>query len=93
MPTASFSVSGTPKRYTAKAASGRDVTTVFCGDCGSSLWREGGVTDPDAVVVRVGSLDDEGALDGARPLAEIYTHDRAGWLGEMEGAKQFEGMF
>ncbi|KAI5245500.1 hypothetical protein E4T43_03137 [Aureobasidium subglaciale] len=92
VPVEGFNVNGTPKKYSAKAATGREVTTVFCGDCGSPLWREGEMSK-DTLVVRAGSLDDKGALTAAKPLAEVYTSDRAGWLGEQEGAKQFPEMF
>jgi hypothetical protein len=87
-------MTGTPKKYTARAASGRNVTTVFCGDCGSPLWREGELSDPQGQrVVRVGCLDGEGAVSAAKPLVEIYTCDKAGWVGVTEEAEQFEGMF
>ena len=29
---------GSPKRYTAKADSGNEITRVFCGECGTPLY-------------------------------------------------------
>ncbi|THX57655.1 hypothetical protein D6D06_03581 [Aureobasidium pullulans] len=89
-----FSVQGTPKKYPAKADSGRTVTTVFCGECGSPLWREGDMSEADGIlVVRVGCLDDKDAVTESKPLNELYTSGRAGWLSEMEGTKQLHHFF
>ncbi|KAI4750619.1 hypothetical protein E4T52_16788 [Aureobasidium sp. EXF-3400] len=95
IPTNQFSVdSGTPKKFSAKADSGRTVTTVFCGDCGSNLWREGDMSTAEGIlVVRAGVLDGEGALDEAGPKAEVYTCERAGWLEKIGGSEQFEKFF
>ncbi|KAG9674136.1 hypothetical protein KCU99_g3769, partial [Aureobasidium melanogenum] len=92
---ASFSLlTGTPKSYSAKADSGRVVTTVFCGDCGSSLWRVGDMSDEQGImVVRVGVLDGEEAVEENKPAAEVYTCGRASWVGEVEGAQQNEKFF
>jgi len=92
VPAADFKVQGTPKKYTSKADSGRAVTTVFCGECGSPLWREGEMTDPNAKIVRAGNIVDAGALNDAKPLAELYAPARANWIPETEGAKQIESM-
>ncbi|KAG9518499.1 hypothetical protein KCV07_g5458, partial [Aureobasidium melanogenum] len=91
----SFSLlTGTPKSYSAKADSGRVVTTVFCGDCGSSLWRVGDMSDEQGImVVRVGVLDGEEAVKENKPAVEVYTCGRAGWVGEVEGAQQNEKFF
>ncbi|KAI4849540.1 hypothetical protein E4T44_03287 [Aureobasidium sp. EXF-8845] len=95
VPTSSFSLtSGTPKKYSATADSGRKVTTVFCDNCGSSLWREGDMGDAEGIlVVRVGALDGREELDQSGPKNELYTCERAKWLGEREGVEQFEKFF
>ncbi|KAI4719945.1 hypothetical protein E4T48_03804 [Aureobasidium sp. EXF-10727] len=95
IPSASFSLlSGQPKKYSAKADSGRTVTTVFCGECGSSLWREGDMSTAEGIlVVRVGVLDGEGVVDEARPKAELYVCGRAQWVEGVEGTEQLEKFF
>ncbi|KAI4843172.1 hypothetical protein E4T44_06886 [Aureobasidium sp. EXF-8845] len=95
VPTSSFSLlTGTPKKYSATADSGRKVTTVFCDNCGSSLWREGDMSTAEGIlVVRVGVLDGREALEEGGPKAEVYTCERAKWLGEREGVEQFEKFF
>ena len=43
-------------------------------------------------VVKAGALDGEGILDGAKPVAELFTGSRAEWVGAVEGAVQRVGM-
>jgi hypothetical protein len=45
------------------------------------------------LVVRVGVLDGREALEEGGPKAEVYTCERAKWLGEREGVEQFEKFF
>ncbi|KAL8833995.1 MAG: hypothetical protein Q9170_003969 [Blastenia crenularia] len=33
-------VSGTPKQYTKGTNKGNQITSFFCGDCGTTIWRE-----------------------------------------------------
>ena len=57
-----FSVTaGTPKTIAKKADSGSQITSHFCGDCGSTLWRDG-PTFGDGKVIKVGVMDDVNAL-------------------------------
>jgi hypothetical protein len=60
---------GNPKRYAARADSGRTLYRFFCGDCGSPLYsqREG---NTERMVVRAGTFDDSAAL---RITANIWT--------------------
>src|SRR5215510_11861103 len=58
VPAAEFRITkGAPKRYTAKADSGNEITRVFCPDCGSPLYVQVS-TRPDLVGIRVASFDD-----------------------------------
>ena len=45
------------------------------------------------MVVRVGVLDGEGVVEEMKPKAEVYTCERAGWTGKVQGAEQFEKFF
>lgn len=57
-----FSVTaGKPKTISKKADSGSQITSHFCGDCGSTLFRDG-PTFGDGKVIKVGVMDDPNAL-------------------------------
>ncbi|KAM0718691.1 hypothetical protein Q7P37_005762 [Cladosporium fusiforme] len=91
-PTRGFQVtSGTPKTWTKKAESGADVTTSFCGDCGTNLWRET-ATFGENRVLKVGVLDELSALNELKPAVELFVPERVSWLAPQEGAAQFKGM-
>lgn len=66
---------GTPKRYAAKADSGRTLYRFFCGDCGSPLYgqRE---TNPGMVVVRAGTFDNAPDM---KITANIWTKSARPW--------------
>ncbi|KAK4990712.1 hypothetical protein LTR66_006733 [Elasticomyces elasticus] len=83
--------SGTPKTLSTKADSGKTITSHFCGDCGSTLFREG-ETFGDARIIKVGILDDVNALNDAKPGVELYAPERVSWVKEVEGAEQKQGM-
>jgi hypothetical protein len=74
MPSAEFRIThGSPKRYTAKADSGNEITRVFCGECGTPLYVQVS-TRPDIVGVRVCTLDDASWF---RPEANIFVKSAA----------------
>ncbi|KAF2272500.1 DUF636 domain protein [Westerdykella ornata] len=90
VPGTNFSIaSGTPKQFTKKVDSGKDFTSFFCGDCGSTLWREG-ESFGDGKVIKVGTVDDVDALGKARPETELFARSRVEWVREVEGAVQKE---
>lgn len=92
IPNEGFKVtSGTPKTWSKKADSGAEVTTSFCGDCGTNLWRETS-TFGDNRVLKVGILDEQSALNDAKPLVELYAPQRASWLPAQADAAQLKGM-
>lgn len=90
IPAANFEVSGTPSTFISKAESGNMVTSRFCSKCGTTLWVDG----PAAPLkfVKAGLLDDPNALDTAKPVVEVYTCRRAGWLPALGGCQQKERM-
>jgi hypothetical protein len=83
--------SGKPKTWTKKADSGADVTTSFCGDCGTNLWRETS-TFGENKVVKIGIFDNLSDLNDAKPDVELYAPQRASWIPALPGAKQLKGM-
>jgi hypothetical protein len=92
IPSSSFKItSGTPKTWSKKADSGSEVSTSFCGDCGTNMWRETS-TFGDNKVIKVGILDSMGDLNDVNPDVELYAPERASWLKPIDGAKQLKGM-
>lgn len=83
--------SGKPKEFSKTADGGNKITSFFCGDCGSTLYREG-PTFGDAKVVKVGTLDDTTSLDSAKPAIELYVTEKPSWVGSIVGADQKKGM-
>ncbi|KAI0812866.1 Mss4-like protein [Xylaria sp. FL0064] len=79
--------SGTPKAIGKKADSGNEIVSYFCGDCGSTLYRDG-KSFGDGKVVKVGTLDDINALDDALPKVELFASHRVSWVKEVPGAAQ-----
>jgi hypothetical protein len=76
VPSEAFRITqGTPKRYDAKADSGRTLHRYFCGDCGSPIYSQR-ATNPGMVVVRAGTLDNAGAM---KITAHIWTKSARPW--------------
>ena len=47
---------------------------------------------PEAIIVKVGTLDDKAVLDNAPPLQEIYTRNRPSCFEALKGAEQKQGL-
>ena len=76
VPSAAFRITqGTPKRYSARADSGRLLHRYFCGDCGSPLYSQRETT-PETVVVRAGLFDNAGEM---KIVANIWTRSARDW--------------
>ncbi|KAK5636306.1 hypothetical protein RRF57_012018 [Xylaria bambusicola] len=84
-------LSGTPKSIAKTAASGKEIVSHFCGDCGSTLFRDG-PSFGDGKVIKVGTLDDINALDDAKPALELFASHRVNWVAEIPGAVQKTAM-
>ena len=77
---------GTPKRYDAKAESGRTLYRFFCADCGSPLYSQR-QSAPETMVLRIGTLDSP--PDGLKISAHIWMRSARSWDAIDPGAKQF----
>ncbi|HEX4927712.1 MAG TPA: GFA family protein [Burkholderiales bacterium] len=76
VPSAAFRITqGTPKRYSARADSGRLLHRYFCGDCGSPIYSQRDAT-PETVVVRAGLLDNAGPM---KITANVWTGSARPW--------------
>ncbi|PSN73434.1 hypothetical protein BS50DRAFT_186835 [Corynespora cassiicola Philippines] len=84
-------VKGEAKSLAVKSDSGNEITSYFCGDCGSTMWREG-KTFSGLVIIKVGTLDADDALENAKPVAELFVPCRPSWVAPIEGAAQAQAM-
>ena len=81
-------VKGTPKVFR-RSDLPTPVTREFCGDCGTPLTSRSPAI-PGMVLVKAGSLD-EAAVFG-KPDFAVFTIDKPGWHGVVEGLPGFERM-
>ena len=89
VPSSAFRIThGTPKRYDARADSGRTLHRHFCGECGSPIYSQRATEHKDLVVVRAGLLDSK---EGLRIGAHIWTRSAAPWAHIDPASKQFPG--
>jgi hypothetical protein len=81
VPDDSFKVtSGAPQSISKTTDGGKETTSYFCGDCGSTLYHDG-VGFPGMKIVKAGILDDF-ALPEGKP------NNRVAPVAEMDGAAQ-----
>lgn len=81
---------GTLKTYTKQAATGNNMTSYFCGDCGSTLYRISTFSDK-MVSVMIGGIDDLETIEDGKAHVELFTKNRPSWMAPIQGAKQVEG--
>ena len=67
---------GTPKQWIRPAASGREVTCFFCGDCGTRLFHQPSRNDK-ITNIKPGTLDDTQRL---HPVANNWTASAQPWI-------------
>ncbi|HEX5093094.1 MAG TPA: GFA family protein [Burkholderiales bacterium] len=88
IPSASFRLEqGTLKRYGSRAESGRTLYRHFCGDCGSPIYSQR-ENAPEAVVLRVGSLDNPGSC---RITTHIWMRSARPWSCVDPASRQLAG--
>ncbi|RYP71999.1 hypothetical protein DL771_004468 [Monosporascus sp. 5C6A] len=84
-------ISGTPKTISKKADSGNQITSHFCGDCGTTLFRDS-PSFGDNKAIKVGILDDVNALEDAKPAVELFAGRKPSWIPDVPGAGKLDGM-
>lgn len=77
---------GTPKSFPKKAESGKIITSNFCGDCGSTLWRQS-ETFGDTRIIKAGVIDGP-AIEDIKPTVELFVANRVSWVLPVEGLEQ-----
>ncbi|KAI1638249.1 Mss4-like protein [Biscogniauxia mediterranea] len=80
---------GTPKRFAKVADSGNEITSFFCPDCGTTLWREA-VPFPGSKIVKAGTLDDADAIAKEVPAVELWACRRPAWVPGLSGTTQLQ---
>ncbi|KAF1989756.1 hypothetical protein K402DRAFT_263143 [Aulographum hederae CBS 113979] len=83
--------SGTPKTISKTADTGKTITSHFCGDCGTTLWRDT-ETMAGLKVVKAGTMDDPKSLGDTQPGVELFVPERVSWVNGIEGAEQRNSM-
>lgn len=88
VPSSAFKITqGTPKRYDAKAASGRTLYRFFCADCGSPIYSQR-ATNPDLVMLRAGGFDN---AEGMKIETHIWTKSARPWAYIDPASQQIPG--
>ena len=83
-------IAGAPEPVMTPSESGRGQQIWRCPECRVALWSNyGGATDI-LRFVRIGTLDDPGALP---PDVHIYTRSKLPWVRLPEGAAVFEAYY
>jgi hypothetical protein len=82
---------GKPKQISKIADSGKSITSHFCGDCGTTLYRTG-ETFANAVIIKAGIFDDPEWPNQNVPKGELFAPERVKWVTKIDGADQAQGM-
>lgn len=78
---------GQPKEWSRRAESGREVTCLFCGDCGTRLFHNP-ARNPKITNVKPGTLDDTSWL---QPVGNLWTRSAQRWVHISEHMLNYEG--
>ncbi|PTB46511.1 hypothetical protein M441DRAFT_63791 [Trichoderma asperellum CBS 433.97] len=81
---------GTLKTYTKQVATGNNMTSHFCGDCGSTLYRISTFNEGVAAVM-IGGIDGLETIEDGKAHVELFVKNRPSWMAPIQGAKQVEG--
>lgn len=78
------------------ASSGLTVTTFFCSECGTTIYRAGPLAQVETeenIHLRAGILNDAELVNSERmkPQVEVWVERRATWQEQVEGATQVTG--
>jgi hypothetical protein len=66
------------------------MTSYFCGDCGSTLYRKTTFNNEVAAVM-IGGIDGLQTIEDGKADVELFVRNRPGWMAAIQGAKQMEG--
>ena len=80
-------IQGQPKQWTRTSSHGREVTCLFCEDCGTRLFHNP-ARNPKITNVKPGTLDDTSWL---QPVGNLWTKSAQGWVHISEHMLNYEG--
>ena len=83
-------IAGAPEPVMTPSESGKGQQIWRCPDCHVAVWSNYGGAGDKLRFVRIGTLDDPGALP---PDVHIYTRSKLPWLRLPEGAPAFEAYY
>jgi trans-aconitate 2-methyltransferase len=78
---------GQPKQWTRVSESGREVSCLFCGECGTRLFHNP-ARNPKITNVKPGTLDDTSQL---KPAGNVWTQSAQKWIVFDEHTLNYEG--
>jgi hypothetical protein len=82
--------SAAPKSFKLTAGSGKHHEVFFCDKCGTYLWSRYDASPGDTLLVRVGTLDNPGAV---KPDVHIFTRSKLPWLDLPKDVPSFESFY
>ena len=88
VPQAALAIEGSPKTYASKGDTGKQITSRFCPNCGSTIVSEAEIM-PGVTMIRAGTLDDTSWLN---PAMEIYCDSAQPWVQLGGGMQRFPKM-
>lgn len=72
----------------------QDITSHFCPNCGTTLYRTGGSPQVAGLVgLRSGCLDDQTAIRENAPTVEVYVDKRAAWKAPLQDAAWLDSKY
>jgi len=80
-------VLGQPKEWTRRSESGREVTCLFCRDCGTRLFHNP-ARNPKITNLKPGTLDETSWL---QPVGNLWTRSAQRWVHISEHLLNYEG--
>lgn len=80
-------ITGTISEYSSTGGSGKEISRVFCPNCGSRLFGKPQYM-PNMIMVTAGTLDDP---EGFSPQVHIFTGECPSWHKLDENLPAFEG--
>ncbi|KAK7415682.1 hypothetical protein QQX98_005717 [Neonectria punicea] len=81
---------GTPKTYEFTHSAGAKIKLSFCGDCGSTIYKEmDAERERPFFIVQAGTLDDQEPVND-EPNLELWVSKREKWVPVVNGAAQNE---
>ncbi|UKZ81409.1 hypothetical protein TrVFT333_009181 [Trichoderma virens FT-333] len=81
---------GTLRTYAKEAETGNIMTSYFCENCGSTLYRRSSFNDEVAAVM-IGGIDGLQTIENGRADVELYVKNRPSWMAAIQEAQQEQG--